>query len=276
MRKCLVTKLNGSTENDILKYFDSVVIQFKPVDVQTIKNSSIVISSVSQDAPVKVECLKGNFTSSDFSTVNGTSIDVVNDRLYVSNGAIIKLSKKQDIRKISFNDGVGDDSNKIIDFSDLKYCKGLETLLISGDISGSVELANNSLLYLSITNSNIYATIEDISKVLSPKATSLILTKATSVKGDISLIGDKIYLTDIYLNYTDISGSVESLLENMWRNGRRSGKVVIIIGHNLAFDGQTHNDSVNYTVNGAFSDNSVVAASSYIIKTFNGSTWVKS
>lgn len=274
MGKCLVTKLSGSAENDNLKYLDSVVIQFKPVDVQTAKNSSIVIQSVSQSTPVKVECLKGNFTPSDFSTVDGTSKDVNNARLYVSNGAIIKLSKKQDILKISFDDGVGDDSNKIIDFSDLKYCKGLKYLLISGDISGSVELAsNNSLLYLSITNSNIYATTEDISKVLSPEATELVLTKATSVKGDISLLGDKIGLTKMLLTYTDISGSVESLLENMWRNRRRSGKVIIVIGHNLAFDGQTHGD-FGYTITATFSDNSIVAASN-ITKTFNGSTWVK-
>jgi hypothetical protein len=275
MGKCLVTKLSGSTENDNLNYLDSVVIQFKPVDVQTAKNSSIVIWSVSQNTPVKVECLKGNFTSSGFSTANGTSTDVTNARLYVSNGAIIKLSKKQDISKISFNDGVGDDSNKIIDFSDLKYCKGLKYLLISGDISGSVELANNnSLLYLSITNSNIYATTEDISKVLSPEATELVLTKATSVKGDISLLGDKIGLTKMNLTYTDISGSVESLLENMWRNRRRSGKVIIVTGHNLAFDWQTHGD-YGYAITATFSDNSIVATSN-ITKTFNGSTWVKS
>ena len=99
MGKCLVTKLSGSTENDILKYLDSVVIQFKPVDVQTAKNSSIVIQSVSQNAPVKVECLKGNFTSSDFSANSGISKDVTNSLIYVSNGAIIKLSKKQDILK---------------------------------------------------------------------------------------------------------------------------------------------------------------------------------
>lgn len=275
MGKCLVTKLSCSTENDNLKYLDSVVIQFKPVDVQTAKNSSIVIQSVSQNAPVKVECLKGNFTSSDFSTNSGISTDVINNRIYVSNGAIIKLSKNQNIIKISFDDGEGDDNNKIIDFSDLKYCKGLKYLLISGDISGSVELANNnSLLYLSITNSNIYATTEDISKVLSPAATDLVLTKATSVKGDISLLGDKIGLTKMYLTYTDISGSVESLLENMWRNGRRSGKVTIVTGHNLAFDGETHGD-YGYTINATFSNNSIVASSD-ITKTFNGSTWVKS
>lgn len=275
MGKCLVTKLSGSTENDILKYLDSVVIQFKPADAQTAKNSSIVIQSVSEDTPVKVECLKGNFTTSDFSTNNGISTDVTNTRLYVSKGAVIKLSKKQDIAKISFDDGIGDDSNKIIDFSDLKYCTGLKYLLISGDISGSIEMArNNNLLYLSITNSNIYATTEDISKVLSPEATNLVLTKATSVKGDISLLGDKIGLTIMYLTYCDISGSVESLLENMWRNGRKSGKVTITTGHNLAFDGETHGD-FGYTVTATFSDNSIVASSN-ITKTFNGSTWVKS
>lgn len=274
MGKCLVTKLSGSTENDNLKYLDSVVIQFKPVDVQTAKNSSIVIQSVSENTQVKVECLKGNFTSSDFSANSGISTDVTNSRIYVSNGAIIKLSKKQDIAKISFNDGVGDDNNKIIDFNDLKYCKGLKYLLISGDISGSVELANNRLLYLSITNSNIYATTEDISKVLSPEATELVLTKATSVKGDISLLGDKIGLTIMYLTYTDISGSVESLLENMWRNGRRSGRVTITTGHNLAFDGETHGD-YSYAITATFSGNSIVASSN-ITKTFDGSTWVKS
>ena len=275
MGKCLVTKLSGSAENDNLKYIDSVVIQFKSVDVQTAKNSSIVIRSVSEGTPVKVECLKGNFTSSDFSTVDGISTDVTNARIYVSNGATIKLSKKQDVVKISFDDGVGDDNNKIIDFNDLKYCKGLKYLLISGDISGSVELANNnSLLNCSIKNSNIHATTEDISKVLSPAATELVLTKSTSVKGDISLLGDKIGLTTMYLAYTDISGSVESLLENMWKNGRRSGKVTIVTGHNLAFDGRTNGD-YGYTVTATFSGNSIVASGD-ITKTFNGSTWVKS
>ena len=74
--------------------------------------------------------------------------------------------------------------------------------------------------------------------------------------------------------YTDISGSVESLLENMWRNGRRSGKVSIVSGHNLAFDGETHGDW-GYTITATFSDNSIVASSD-ITKTFNGSIWVKS
>lgn len=275
MNKCLVTKLSSSTENDILKYLDSVVIQFKPVDVQTEENSVISIQSVRQDTPVKVECLKGNFTTSSFSTNNGTSKDVSNEEtLYVSNGAIIKLSKKQDIAKIAFVGG-NNNNNKIVDFSDLKYCKGLKYLAISGDISGSVELASkNSLLELSITNSNIYATTEDISKVLSPEATNLTLTKATSVKGDISLLGDKIGLTSMYLTYTDISGSVESLLENMWRNGRKSGKVNIVTGHNLTFDEETHGD-YGYAVLATFSENSIVASSN-ITKTFNGSTWVKS
>lgn len=275
MNKCLVTKLSGSTENDILKYLDSVVIQFKPVDVQTADNSSLSIQSVRQDTPVKVECLKGNFTTSDFSTNNGTSKDVSNEEvLYVSNGAIIKLSKKQDIAKIAFIGG-NNSNNKIVDFSDLKYCKGLKYLAISGDISGPVELAsNNGLLELRINNSNIYATTEDISKVLSPEATILILNKATSVKGDISLLGDKISLTSIELTYTDISGSVESLLENMWRNGRRSGQVNIVTGHNLTFDGEAHGD-YGYSVSVTFSENSIVASAD-ITKTFNGSTWVKS
>lgn len=275
MGKCLVTKLSGSAENDNLKYLDSVVIQFKPVDVQTAKNSSIVIQSVSEDATVKVECLKGNLTSPDFSTNSGISTDVSNLRIYVSNGAIIKLSKKQDIAKISFDDGVGDDNNKIIDFSDLKYCKGLEYLSISGDISGSVELANNnSLLYFGMTNTNIHATTEDISKALNPATTKLVLTKATSVKGDISLFGDKIGLTYMQLTYTDISGSVESLLENMWRKGKKSGELSIITGHNLAFDGNTHGD-YGYAINIKFSNDSIVASSDFT-KTFNGSAWVRS
>ena len=94
------------------------------------------------------------------------------------------------------------------------------------------------------------------------------------MKGDISLLGDKIALTKMYLTYTDISGSVESLLENMWRNGRRSGKVTIVTGHNLAFDGQTNGD-YGYTINATFSENSIVAVGD-VTKTFNGSTWVKS
>lgn len=276
MAKCLVTKLNGSTDNDILKYIDAVVIQFKAVDVQTDKNSSIVIQSVDVNNPVKVECIKGNFTDSTYVTNNGVEENTTNARLNVSNGAIIKLSPKSNIAKISFDDGVGDDANKIIAFSDLKYCKALKQLLVSGDIQGAVELANKkSLTYLSITNSSIYATTEEIANVLNADATVLDLTRAAMVTGNIGVLGSAIGLQKAYLTYTEISGTVESLLENMWRNGRKSGKIVVTTGHNISFNGETHGD-YGYTVTATFSESNVIAVAGSITRTFNGTDWENS
>lgn len=275
MGKCLVTRLNGVVDALILKYLDSVVIQFKAVDKQTEKNSSIVVEPVSGTS-VNIECVQGNFTNSDFSKDTGNTLTaVIGTRLYVSNGAIIKLKDKQNILKISFDDGVGDDANKVIDLDDLKYCKNLKTIILSGDIQGKLDFSvKKSIGILHLNNTDFYTTMGEIVNALSPIATSLNLTKATAITGDISILSDKTSLSILYTTYTEISGSVESLLEGMWNKGRRTGTLQIQTGHNVSFDGATHED-YGYTVNATFSDVGIMAKSD-ITKTFNGTSWIKS
>lgn len=277
MGKCLVTRLNGVvSSNDNLKVLDAVVIKFNAVETQNENNSSVVIQSVSGKT-LRVECIVGNFTDSTFAKNTGSVIEsLTNSKLYVSNGAIIKISSKQNISKVSFADAITDEGNKVIDISDFKYCKNLTNLLVVGNnLTGKLEMAEkNKLTLLLINRSDFYATTQEIANVLSPNANTLNLTKAVNVKGDVSLLSNAIGLQYLYLTYTGISGTVESILEAMWKNGRKDGKLVITTGNSLFFDGKTHGD-YGYTISVTFSSSEIVAVSN-ITRTFDGSTWTNS
>ena len=277
MGKCLVTRLNGVvSSNDNLKVLDAVVIKFNAVETQNENNSSVVIQSVSGKT-LRVECIVGNFTDSTFAKNTGSVIEsLTNSKLYVSNGAIIKISSKQNISKVSFADAITDEGNKVIDISDFKYCQNLTNLLVVGNnLTGKLEMAEkNKLTLLLINRSDFYATTQEIANVLSPNANTLNLTKAVNVKGDVSLLSNAIGLQYLYLTYTGISGTVESILEAMWKNGRKDGKLVITTGNSLFFDGKTHVD-YGYTISVTFSSSEIVAVSN-ITRTFNGSAWVNS
>ena len=130
MGKCLITKLNGVANIDNPKYIDAVVIKFNVVEQQSINNSSIAVNCV-KNKTLKIECLKGHFTDSGFSNDLGSvNNNFTRGRLFVSNGAVLKINYKQNINKISSEDGICDDDNKEIDLDDLKYCSNLESLFI--------------------------------------------------------------------------------------------------------------------------------------------------
>ena len=276
MGKCLITKLNGVVNINNFKYIDAVVVKFNVVEQQKNTNSSIVVNCVN-DKTLRVECIKGHFTDSSFSNDLGSVNDnFTKGRLFVSNGAVLKINSKQNIQKISFEDGISDDGNKEIDLDDLKYCSNLESLLIGGNnITGSLEMvAKNKLEMLSIKNTHFCTDTLAISKVLSVNATNLELKGATNVIGDISLLADAIALTNINMMNTGISGNIETLLERMWKKGKKSGTLKLILGGAVSFNGKTHGDG-GYSIIVTFSDSSIVAAAD-ITRTFNGSAWVNS
>lgn len=276
MGKCLITKLNGVANIDNPKYIDAVVIKFNVVEQQKNTNSSIAISSVNGKT-LKVECIKGHFTDSSFSIDLGSvNSNFTSGRLFVSNGTVLKINYKQNINRISFEDGISDDGNKEIDLDDLKYCSNLESLLIGGNhITGSLEMvAKNKLEYLSIKNTNFNTDTLAISKVLSADATNLDFKNATNVVGDISLLADAIALANINMLNSGISGNVETLLERMWKKGKKSGTLKLILGGAVSFNGTTHGNG-GYAITVTFSNSNIVAVAD-VTRTYDGNSWTNS
>lgn len=260
MTKCLVTKLNGSVTNQDLPIYDCVRIKFNNEDVetQTAKNSSIVFGSNDEDGP-EITCEKGYFTDSTFTQNLGTykKMSYGGYRLYVSKGASILAKGKQKITKISFDDGAGDDANKVIHWDDIVGCNSLKQLLVSGDIQGSIRpLLKAKLNYFQLINTDFPATVDDIVSLCDSSVTVINVRHAAAVSGDVSKFGSLTGLTGLFTEYSQVAGSVESLAESFFNNGKRSGSFCITTGDRISYEGQYHGN-YGYTVSMKFSDEHV-------------------
>lgn len=233
MGKCLVTKLNGSCNNEeLLKIGEGVV------NISSVSNPSKATQGFLFEftAATEVRIIgDGYFTNESLSDNYGKSKTITNTPVYLSNGDYKLTYNKYKLTKIRAFDGITSSStinNKTIHTEYFKYSKDLS--FVDGIIEGDIAILANSsnLTYLGANNSTnffgdisalqnchnllaIYAIRTKLSgdiRVFSGKNKIRIINlERTEVSGDISAFANNPALTSLYLNYTHCKGDISSL-----------------------------------------------------------------
>lgn len=233
MGKCLVTKLNGSCNNEELLKIGEGVVNISSVSNPS-KNTQGFLFNFTAATEVRI-IGDGYFTNESLSNNYGKSKTITNTPVYLSNGDYKLTYNKYKLKKIRAFDDITSSStvnNKTIHTEYFKYSKDLSFVdgIIEGDIAN---LANSSnLTYLGANNSTnffgdisalqnchnflvIYAVRTKLSgdiRVFSGKnKIKIINLERTEVSGDISAFANIPTLTSLYLNYTHCNGDISSL-----------------------------------------------------------------
>ena len=238
MNKCLVTKLNGSSDNSELLKLGEMRIKIAKVGTPTYLTQGFAMG-VSK--PVHLEIIgEGYFTDRNLTENKGKTLVLNDDNhedIWVSNNdleiAILdKYSIKSIDSRVSYGEAYG--KNKFIDIANLKYSLGLEFLSlydiqISGDladlrnltaltsiqlsgtqISGDLGALKNltALSSLDLSNTKISGDLADLRNFTA--LTSLALANI-KVSGDLADLRNLTALTFIQLSGTQISGDLGAL-----------------------------------------------------------------
>ena len=235
MAKCLVTKLNGSIDNNELLKIGEMRIKVESVESPTKDTQGF---GVSFTEPTTVEIVgDGYFTDNNLTENKGKSMVVSSlQGVIVSQATTVAIRNKYKLLRLHvfIPSGSPYGKNKVLNIDDLKYSTSLNSLNLSnmqasGDIASLKSLTSLSILILRFTQvsgdianlKNLTALTElDISKtkisgdIANLKnltaLTSLILNSA-KVEGDISNLKNLTALTNLNISSTNISGNIANL-----------------------------------------------------------------
>ena len=215
MNNCLVTKLNGNVPNLKLRVLNGMVIE---VVVPT-ATASIWITST-ENQTVKIYTNSGVFAGSESLVANVKSTISINTTgtFYVIVENVYAITSLYPHSSNSFG-GAADDKYNLLYFDDL----------LSTDISG--ELIFENVAYMELNTGNV---------IKNDKITTFTLSAGFS--GDIANVGQFISLTALKIKQTNVLGTIESMLDRMYANGRTSGKLTITPQHinsGITYDGST-------------------------------------
>lgn len=216
MGKCLITKLNGVTNNDSLLAIGEMRVKFYKETNPTKRSRTLRIGTSGQ-ITLKVVG-DGNFTDENLTANLGKSVVVSNEikSVYVSNSDIeLSISDKYNFYSISdvlvSPDNALVDINREINTDDLKYCKnithiGFQKTKVVGNIDAFSNLAK--MVSLTVESTGLVGDIKDLGSLTSLSALNL---QNSSVFGNIASLSSLSLLSTISLNGTKVTGDVSSL-----------------------------------------------------------------
>lgn len=220
MGKCLVTKLNGSSDNSKLMRLGEMRIGISKHPSPNHWTQGFYISF---NKETTLEIIgDGYFTDINLVENKGNKITLSpnNDQyIYVSNGdsEIAVLNKYALVKLIDYDTySAGNSSyahkNKFIsDINSLKYSTALSYLnlpntLVAGNVVGLKALT--ALTYLSLSNTQITGNVGDLKALTSLTYLDL---SSTQVTGDVKDLKTLTNLTSLYLYNTQITGNIGDL-----------------------------------------------------------------
>ena len=210
MGKCLVTKLNGSVNNDSLSKIGELRIHITSVDSPEEGTQSLKLGI---NAPVSLEIIgDGYFTDSTLSSNQGKtkSLDA-SGMIYFSNGNFdISISKKYVLTSINFGNT---NTNKGIDLADLYMCKYLSELYIWGSSTVGIYSDLETLERLSILN---LSGIPKVDGNLSSFKNLSYITNITvgSAKGSLSDLYNLSNLKTLQVGKCEVTGDLSKMPAN--------------------------------------------------------------
>ena len=216
MAKCLVTKLNGSSNNPSLKKIGETQIYLKKIDNQDKTTQGFWIK-LSKDSDIEV-IGDGYFTDSSLSRNEGKTLHVTANKgksffINCNSDCVLSILDKYNLIGYSIydiNNALKDNKHKSFDIDDLKYSTGLVELRVQnssvyGDIASLKNCAELGSVYL--TNSDVYG---DIASFADKTKLSIIDASVKNISGNIASISGLTAITSINVSNTNVSGGISA------------------------------------------------------------------
>ena len=228
MGKCLITKLNGSVQNDSLLRIGEFCIKVSKVESPTADSQRFVVNN-SKDSQLRI-IGDGYFTNETLSENKGKVLDITANTettVYLSNGDYeIVVSEKYSLIQVSIYTTYSWKTYKgklSFDIDSLKYSPNISFLALSNtQVTGDIAVFGKltGLTHLSLSNTQVTGDIAVFGKL-----TSLIQIPSinyTQVTGDIAVYKNT-KLTSLSLIGTSVYGDLSILPNNvLWVQARKS------------------------------------------------------
>ena len=279
MENCLVTKLVGVVDNDSL-----------------VKNGEICVSlngpintSFGIDAPASCPARisgDGYFSDSTYSQNLGKTATIApNTNYYVVATGACKVFIKDDyiLTRLTFNKGYTDSSMLIsrpLTSIDVRLNDVLDKAGAFVNVTGFgcqdgvidlIAFSGSSVLGALNLNGNVKAKGDIAAFANCPIKNVVNLNNCSGVYGNISSLGKCLLATNIPITNTQITGTIESLVEALYTNGKTSGNLILSGNGKVTFHSAIINNGGGGTA--AFASGSVTVTIGSVTGTYNGSTW---
>ena len=214
MGKCLITKLNGSVQNDSLLCIGEFVVKVSKVESPSANSQCFVVQN-SKDAQLRI-IGDGYFTNNTLSENKGKVMNIAANTetlVYFSNGDYeIAVSDKYSLKEIgtytqsSWRDFRG---KLTFDIGLLKYSPATSIVALSNtQISGDIAVLDKlvDITHLTLSNTWVSGDIAVLSKLTKLQYLTISSTKVT---GDIAVLGKLHNLSSLpSVAYTNVSGDI--------------------------------------------------------------------
>ena len=214
MVKCLITKLNGSVQNDSLLRIGEFSVKISKVESPTADSQRFAILNT-KDSQLRI-IGNGYFTNETLSENKGKVMDIAANTetlVYYSNGDFeIVVSEKYSLRYIGIfktDNWIAFKGKLSFDIESLKYSPNIIKIFLSntqvtGDIAVFGKMTN--LIELKISNTQVTGDIAVFGKM--DKISSIELSNS-NVTGDIAVFGKMTNLTAVPdINKTQVTGDI--------------------------------------------------------------------
>lgn len=218
MGKCLITKLNGVVDNELIPKLYEIRIE-----ITSVSNPSNLTQGLSFNftSPVDLKIIGDGYFTDETLTQNLGKVKskvVDNVDIFVSNGDyLLSISNKTYITTLqAYNknvSGVAVQSNKKFDINELKSSKQLFNVSgenVIGDISAFKDKSN--LHYIFLNNTKVTGDISALANLTKLQSAYL---NNTGITGDISALTNLTKLNIITTANTGLYGNLGSLPDNI-------------------------------------------------------------
>ena len=212
MKKCLVTKLNGSVDNNELLKIGEMRIKVESVESPT-KSTQGFKCSFSE--PTTLEIIGDGYFTDETLTANLGKSKVVSGEVevFVSEATSISIKDKYKLSSLLLitNNIEPYGSNKVFSIDDLKYSPNLKQIEVAETQAfGDIACFANKTALVSINMENTKLT-GDIEAIKNDTALNKLILSGTSVTGDIVNLKNLTNLTYLNLADTQVAGDIAQL-----------------------------------------------------------------
>ena len=242
MNKCLVTKLNGSSNNSELLRLGEMRMQILKVSNPTDHTQGF---SIGVNKATTLEIVSGGYFTDQTLTENKGSRITINvgiNSIWVNGNSDVEIAILDKYSLVSINSYyVGDPSsvgknNVKLDISDLKYSNALTSINCS-DTQASGDIANlknlNALTSITFSNTQVSGDIANLNNLT---ALNYIVLPNTQVRGDIANLKNLTALNtiSIYNQLEPLTGNIGQLsalsncVEMQFKQSRLTGDLALL------------------------------------------------
>lgn len=240
MGNCLVTKLKGIVNNPNLPKLGELVVQARGLTSATGQNINCY-NGVADAMKYKLDdgysfntiVWNGSaYAEGASSGLNEVEVTGVNNTLFSAGYCIpsgytgkVRISPKYQIIKFDLSQN---DSSVELNIEDLKYCPLTSfTAASKAVVNGDIGVFKDSTTLTTLMVSSSYSLGGDIKDI--PVSITDFQAVTTSVEGSINNLGNHVNLVRLWINNSNITGTIEQFVAAQVAAGRTSGTVAVDI-----------------------------------------------